>query len=410
MSKLLSVHHNACIAFGIINIYYKSSTHTYQLHHGPTKIYSIFFHLINIILQHSGTYIYWQINLNCETLGPLAIINCFLLLTNYALFSLVIVQSWWNRQDLWKILNKFKNLLKYYLSPWSISSNHDIVLHSRNLLLRKYLSACCEIIVLYLHVFSRIKAAKCKLININLYMTSIIYFVSSSISIILVDINIYMGLLFIYMSVQMLLQRLQHIARDIKLMHHLQSWTSFRNLYIHTKWRQKLQQEILLIARDERKLKILAEHIFKIFQLQLFLLLASYFLSLVSLMFFTINYIFHFDFKEFDILIFRLFVVFANIMNVVIFYNICDLLQNSFKKMAKLIYEIGIYASMGKKEIFRRDELVLRLEFLLLQIQYRELNLNVCGFFEINNKSCFSMLSSLILNLMYLIQSVFKQL
>ncbi|KAM7344832.1 uncharacterized protein ACRADG_011395 isoform 2-T2 [Cochliomyia hominivorax] len=99
-----------------------------------------------------------------------------------------------------------------------------------------------------------------------------------------------------------------------------------------------------------------------------------------------------------------------DIINVVLFFNICDLLVNGFKQIGELVYEIGIYASMGPMAIFRRDDLVLKLEFLLLQTQYRKLKLNVCGLFAITNKTCFSLLTCVILNLLYLIQSVFKHL
>ncbi|KNC33402.1 hypothetical protein FF38_09879 [Lucilia cuprina] len=253
---------------------------------------------------------------------------------------------------------------------------------------------------------SRISGPRCSRINHTHYMVSSIYFGIIDLSKVLVDVNIYMGLLFIYMCVQILIQRLRNIEKEIELMHQLQRNGQTINLKLHQKWRQKLNQHITLIARDAGKLKSLAEELFSIYQLQLLFLLFTSFLSLVALMFYIICYIADFQNIEIIQLLFLLYVLVTDINNVSLLYNICELLINSFKEMGHLVYQTGIYASLGTRDIFRRDDLTLSLELLLLQLQYREFKFSVCGIFVINNSTCMSLISSVVLNLLYLIQSV----
>ncbi|KNC33408.1 hypothetical protein FF38_09880 [Lucilia cuprina] len=161
-------------------------------------------------------------------------------------------------------------------------------------------------------------------------------------------------------------------------MHQLQRNDQAINLKLHQKWRQKLNQHLNLIARDADELKSLAEELFSIYQILLLFSLLTSFLNLIY--------------------------------SIILLYNICELLVNSFKEMGQMVYQNGMYASLGTRDIFRRDELSLNLESLLLHIQYRELKFSVCGIFVVNNSSCMALLISVVLNLLYLIQSMFLDL
>lgn len=361
MSLILSIYYYINVAFGLINIHYKASTISYNLYHWPIIIYGAVFNIISMILQQFVTYIFWQESLYCRSLTPMMFIDILFLILNYILYLVIVFEGWLKRKRLWKILYKFKNLLKYYLTPIRIHENHELVMHTRNLLLLKSFSSFCEIVIIYLDVFKTLKSDKCEFIKQNIYIGSILYFVIIDMNCILVDINIYIGLTLINMCVQMLIKRLKNIEHDIKLMHFLQrsQQTFDSNLKsIHSLWRQKLHKEILLITRDECKLKYLAEEIFSIFQLQLLFILLSDFVALIALLRIFLSYLINFQDIETISIIFNSFILLSNTLNVILFFNSCQSLLNSFEEMSRLVYNISIYASVGIRKLFRQDELV----------------------------------------------------
>ncbi|KNC33398.1 hypothetical protein FF38_09877 [Lucilia cuprina] len=177
----------------------------------------------------------------------------------------------------------------------------------------------------------RIRLANCSEINYaELTVSSNVFGIISVISI-LVDLNIYLSVLLMQMCVQMLVQRLRNIRKEIQLMHRLQRNGQTINHKLYQNLRQKLNHRIILIAKDACELKSLAEELFSIYQLQLLL------------------------------------------SNLMLLYNVCELLVNSFKEMGQMVYQIGMYDNLETRNILRKDDLALNLEFLLLEIQYREL-------------------------------------
>ncbi|KNC33401.1 hypothetical protein FF38_09878 [Lucilia cuprina] len=320
MSKILSIYYYMNNAVGLFNIHYNSLTNTYNLNHWPTFTYCVSFNILMIIMLQFTTYTYCKLCFSCEPVKPLMIFSVFLFISNYALFTSIVAEGWHKRQRIYKICNKFKNLFKYYLCDKSIQENHDIT----------------------------ISTPVCPVINHTVFVASNISFGIITLNIILLDLNIYMGLLLIQMCVQMLVQRLRNIRNEIHLMHRLQRNGQAITHKLYQKWRQMLNQHIILIARDADKLKSLAEELFSIYQLPLLFLILTYFLGL--------------------------------------------LLVNNFKEIGQLVYQIGVYDFLGTRDISLRDDLALSLESFLLQIQYREIKFSVCGIFVINNSSCMILL------------------
>lgn len=358
MSLIIWFYHYLNKAVGILNIHYDIASKTYKLYHWPTMIYCVLCNTICIILLQFSTYIYWQLNIYCELLKPIKVMNLLFLVINYVVYIVIIMESWLKRQHLWYILENFKNIFKYYLKPISIYENLDILKQTRNLLLRKFLAAFCEIIVLYLHLFRRLKGLQCVSINYYDFLISSGFFIILDISSILIDINFYMGILFINMFVEILNKNLIKLETEIKIMNYLQRSKNIL-FYIHKIWLKKLLQDICIISQNDLKLKNLLQDLLIIYQLPLLFLFISYFLSLISLMFFIIHYINDIVHIDPILLIVLLFVLLTNISNIMLLFNICQLLLNSFKKMGQVVYRISVYASSRTGDLIRRDELVL---------------------------------------------------
>ncbi|XP_073832048.1 gustatory receptor 58c [Musca autumnalis] len=344
----------------------------------------------------------------CDEIGPLVVMKILMGVAYTFAYSSIICLSWLKRKLIHQQYYEYLGLTRRYFTEEMLVDNYELVQHAQYIFLKKFISSLCKIILLYLDTYEHYFDVECEYVQSTTYFGISLYYGVIGIQQLIVDINVILGLLLIDLSLGMLSHNLTEVERDIYLMNKARKvfHPSENQRFLHEKWRQHLNRSIEHIAREVMHLQRVAKQHLDIYEIPMLFLLLAVFISLINMMFNILVYFVTLETIDPFSLLFYLFIMVSNISNVMIFYNICESLQNTYNRIIHQVYRIGIYASVGCGSSVERDSLVLSLEMLLMQLRYRDFKVTICGLFEIRNRSGMVMIHTIVLNLMYLIQSV----
>ncbi|KAM7342655.1 uncharacterized protein ACRADG_009990 [Cochliomyia hominivorax] len=386
------------LVLGITLFYFNPSKNLIQLNNWLCLTYGTILHIFTFIFLQYGTYIFWYTERLCQINNFILAMNLLLLLTNYITYKIILIETWRKRKRLFKLVVNYWKLLKYYKEDLKSTENVFIVKKCKILWLGKFLSMFSELFLLHLQAFVRFYQPKCGVVDRISFVCSDLFFTVLHIVYQLVNLNLYMGLIVIYMCVEMLKKRLQKIARDIEIIHDLYITKDNRlfNLKNLIYWRLKLAKQIEIIARNEQNLKDLVLELMSIYEWQFLMILCMIFLVLLLILFFILVYVVSFENVNFFKSLFLSYVFISHMSNNILFFNVCELLINSFKQISFEIHKMYIYAAITQKT-FQRDALELN-------TQSRDFKLSICGLFDIKNATSIKLLAAIVLNLMCLLQ------
>lgn len=362
MSFTLWIYHNLNIFLGLINISYDRRTNNYNQYHWPTLIYCGFINLCSLIMLHITRYMQWNIYKN--NYKVILVISTFLNLGQYILSLTIILESWFKRNQIFIIFNKFKCLLKTYKFLKDKRVNYKFDTNTRKLLLIKIFSNILQLIVIFMELFKSLKVSpNCKAIDrycVFYYIIQHIYGIILALCTFLLENNIYLGLVFIYMCINALTKYLKQIVQDIRLMNHMFKFRQSPDLKNRTK---SLKQDILSIAKFERDLNNYVQNFIHTFQFQFVLILITssvVILMLIFICFYLISPLLNqpnIDANLLQLIILTLFFALTNFFNIILLFNICELLIKSFKEMRFWAYEIIVCASLETKGLFLKSDI-----------------------------------------------------
>uniref|UniRef100_A0A1A9UWH9 Gustatory receptor n=1 Tax=Glossina austeni TaxID=7395 RepID=A0A1A9UWH9_GLOAU len=203
------------------------------------------------------------------------------------------------------------------------------------------------------------------------------------------------------------------ISHDIQLMQRMQDiryeMRESSKTFNPRVWLKQLQGDVDAITTEAAKLKKMIYELVRILQMPYLCLLLNAFQSLIAIMFHILRFT---QQRHLDIItvIFYLIVLSANITNLMKSFQVCEYLCEDFKIINELVYALILNDNLRQavNENDADNSLVLSLEIFLLYLK-QPFQVTLCGMFELNNNTGLSMLKSVGLNLLYLIQIVLSK-
>ncbi|XP_011295756.2 putative gustatory receptor 58c [Musca domestica] len=410
MVEFLTIYYYTSLVVGLTNLRYDGGTQIVELYHWPTIVYSAVLNLVFIMLQPISMLHSSRVSLNCDEFGALVVIKLLSGIAYFLAYLSIMCMSWLKRKKIHQLYYKYLALTRRYFTETILLDNYEAVQRAQRIFLKKFCSSVCKAIVVYVNIHHYYTESPCEYVKSLPYVAISLYYGLLNVQQLIVDVNVILGLLLIDLCLSMLSHTLEEIERDIWLM--AKARKVQENIFrenqqmLHRKWRGNLNRTVEGIAAEVMHLQSLTHEHLDIYEIPVLFLLLAVFISLITMMFNIMAYVADFGNVQPLKLSFYVFILLANISNVMIFYNICESLQRTYARMVNQVYRIGIYASLGGGGYVERDSLVLSLEMLLMQLRYREFRVTVCGLFEIRNRTGMIMIHKIVLNLMYLIQSV----
>lgn len=342
MSKILSVYYYLNIAFGLFTTPYNASSGNFNLHQWPIIIYCVLFQVITIIWQFYANYLYINQENQGSNLVALNVLDMIITILSCFTYIVCILKSWLERERVVEVLKEFIFLYQNYL-PEKITK---YLRNIRKQLLCKIISLIFQIIVFIMDNADRFnaKSLQCEVMTCNVnYFISCAFFSLMEWYYILVDLNIYMALVFIYMCLQMLKDLLENIKNIIIFT----ATNVSNNEHNIVKFRKKINHNIIILIQIENKLKNLIEKLLKICQQQLLLTIMTSFLCVIfaiSFFIYNIKYIIENINDHGDNVIihtiYDILIIFMSMSNIILLFTITDCIINMFKDLSQIIYEI----------------------------------------------------------------------
>ncbi|KAM7363456.1 uncharacterized protein ACRADG_000358 [Cochliomyia hominivorax] len=411
MSIIAIIYYNLNLLFGIFNTTYNFHTRTFNSYHWPILIYNALLHVFLVNWLFWANYFYLTTDMALAEELPIRIIDITIAIISNTAFLICMLKTWLKRLHIREVLQQFKYLYEnYFMRGDNIFKRFlKFVRPIRAQLLSKCFAIILHLTVYIMDILDRTDlGSQCEIMECDTkYMISTTFFSFVDLYYVLFDLNIHIGLVFIYMCMEMLMETLTDIEINIK------QDAGF----------QKYRNDILLITQMENYLKNLTEKFIKIFEHQLLLILLTTFLNLMVSSCFLLYNIFsinkhreHYDRYIIMHMLIEAFMILMSFVDIVLMFNICESLINIFKQMSQIVYEIFIRYAVrsrelippcGAVEVGQIKDFSRSLEFLMLQIQYRELEFNIGGFFCMRNDMCISIIETILFsNLISLIQSL----
>lgn len=370
MFAFIWIYHYLNVLLGLNNISYNRRTFKYKLYHWTTIIYSAVISLASLIMLHISSYVYWyHLGIAFHGDGAIQFVTLMSLITKYILKLIVILENWFKRKQIFIIFNKFQYLLKYYAAIKSNEREKSFKFDTttRNLLIAKAISVLLKVSMIIFHLSHTLaNVPPCNGSSCELYIFTNSYYTSYfALCVLIIDSNIYLGLIFIHMCVHIVTQRLKRIAQDIYIMKLLNKSFTRNNFSIRQKWLNSLKRDILKIAKFEKVLNNYIQDFIHTFQFQFLLMLLWLSVSLMSTIFtfFLLVSPFLTDYKRMNYHIIRKFILMlltflSRLSNVMLFFNICEVLFKSFKEMREWANEIIFNTFLEAKELFSKEEII----------------------------------------------------
>lgn len=372
MLTFLNVYYCINLLLGVVTIWNNPINDAFNLYHWPSIIYIFIFNAITIIWQCFYTYNDWQRSIVFDKLAALKIVGIIGTSMLQANFFLCILQNWYQRHQLYILLKNLQNIIvNYFTGIHSIRANPLVKRKIYKLAIYKLFNLIVLIISKYSEYVGRVKyGIECQIRVCGTYykLTRLFGFYKNWFFIFW-DINIYIFLVLVYMCVNLLIERLKKIEVKIQLMQNSQNPNTMNpdnHQYNQNVLRQEIIENVKTLGLVELNLKNITEKFVRIFQWQLLLHLLSLFLTIISfilyfmyniIIFFTINIWFHAEpYKQ----LFELsFIVLTMLSNILLLFNICELLIKSFKEFSQFVHRVVVYFSLTTRDdITKHDELL----------------------------------------------------
>lgn len=354
MSVILYIYYYFNIAFGVFNVFFNSVTNKFQLYHWPTIIYCGLFQLFTIIWQIYTIIFYFEVDVPQALVTPSQIISVIFQISANLTFIICELKVWLERHRYYKVIKQLKILYDNFL----LNDKMKYINNIRYQLLIKCIATSLQIIIFLLDIIDRTDlGVQCKVMTCDTkYMIGTSFYSFRDLYFILVDMNIYIGFVFIYICCQMLMNRLQNIENIVEIEDILRT-TNERE------WRLKLNHDSFEIIRLLCQLKYLLNEFFIIFQYQILMLLMTTFFNLVLVMLFVIYNLVDisqndsYDYSIITSTLYQLLIITMSMSNVLLMFNIWEILLNSFKEMTHKVYDIIIKDLQITGDIlFKKDD------------------------------------------------------
>lgn len=260
MSVMIIIHYYINLICGSITIYYNCYTDNLDLQHWPTIIYSGIINIITLSWQFFITYIHFKGAGDFHSLKELQIFDFVLVTTIHLTFFICILENWLKRQRLCKILQELKYLAKEYFSRENgIKENPQIKRKIYKRVIFKVIVFSMQLFFFNSEIIIRILIGQeCGLNSCHIITQINLTFESyRNLFFNLIDMNMYMGLLFFYMCVQLTIKRLRNLENNLKLMQSYQKQTNI-SLNILRDCHQNSNRDLQIAIFIVRKLKNIA--------------------------------------------------------------------------------------------------------------------------------------------------------
>lgn len=362
MSFLLFVYHYFNVLFGFTNISYNPYNNNYNIKYWPIMIYGGIFNVFSLIGQIFCIHFYVdKISQSKLNISPLYIIHILLYITYHLACLTITLEAWLKRKRLHGILQKYQLLLKQF--SWLNPTKYKNILYYK-LLLIKFLLFILQIVALTFDTRMSYKNTNDWLhpdLIVN-HVINCLFYAFMELCIIVMDLNIYADLVFIYICSHNLTKYLKQISKAIKEINDKSQKDSHKII----EFLENLKLNITKIAKFEQELNDYYQEFMQVFQLQFILLILILFGNMLTQLFYIFEDIvsvvfFNDSFDNISIIksLYRgIFHVFMYLCCVLLFFNICELLRVSFKEIRFIIYQIILYTSLESKNIFSKDYVI----------------------------------------------------
>lgn len=358
--------------FGVVTVCYNPIENDFYLYHWPSVIYIGIFNAIIIIWQCYFTYIDLQNPVHGHGIVALDTVGVIGSSLHQANFFICILQNWYKRHQLYNLIKSLQNIIiNYFTGIHGMRANPQVKRIIYKLALYKFLSVIVLIISKYSEFVGRInKGIECQIrVCDAYYVLTMLFGLYKNWFFIFWDINIYIFLVLIYMCVNLLIERLRKIEIKLQLMldsQNLNTMTPDNHQYNQNALRQEIIENVKILGIVELKLKNIGEKFVRIFQWQILLYLLSLFLIIISFVLYLLYNIISFNiihiwfhaepYKQLSYISFMLITMLTNIL---LLFNICELLVKSFKEFSQFVYRVVVYFTLTTRDdITKHDELL----------------------------------------------------
>lgn len=365
MSTILLIYYYINLIFGLINIYYESGSNNFILNHWPSIAYSGILHVSAILCQFLVSYNHLQGAVNNLQLVSVQIFDIIATIIMYFAFVICIIENWIKRRRLCRMFKQLQYFTKAYFSNrYGIQENPHIKREIFKRIIFKIVACIMQIMGYYMEFIGRVRNnMECEVGECSTFIKiTWVFEAFIDLYFILLDINIYMGLLFFYMCVQLVMERVKRLEYNIKIMQEFQN----SDIIATNNIRQKLNRNIRKITYIVEKLKTIALEFFNIIQWQFSLILLVLFVSLVAFaiyfVYMILNLVIAKQIYTEAIILQLLYIIFlfmTILSNTLLLFNICECLVNSFREMSQMIYKIVVLHTLENKDLLLKDELAL---------------------------------------------------
>lgn len=363
MSVILYIYYYFNVAFGVLNVSFDSVTNKFRLFHWPTIIYCILVHLFTTTWQIYSFKMYWDDNV-VNTSNPGQLISYANVIVSNTAFTICVLKVWLQRQRSYKVLEQFEYLYKRNLS----NNKSKYLCNIRKHLLFKCIAIIFQLIF-WVYAMSDITnlSEDCIDLCFTKLMISISFNCFKDLYFLLMDMNIYFGLIFLYMCGQVIMHRLNDIKNELEIKKiFISSYEDEDNAHLQHEWRQKLQNDVFVIIRLEHQLKYLFNNFILLFQCQLIMLLINSFVGLIHIMIYVL-----YTSMEIFLLGYRDYLVIATLssilpymamsmINVVLVFVIWEALLKSFKEITQKVFEVVLQDLLLSKVLLPKEDSLKR--------------------------------------------------